>query len=312
MDHYRGVTAHDTPTGGGAWVKKSGFGYEAFNFEPFRGEYFGYVRPIRSNINLSKLGASAEDEHLDGVLVVWVATHPAEGGIRVVGWYSDATVFAEFQPPPTRKKSRRLPDDNPPEFLVRAREAVLLDRDERLLEVGHGKGAMGQSNVWYPDARAAAKLIRYVQSRAHAPSSARSRKPRQMDVGRRLRIEDTAMKAAAAWFVDRGYEVKDVSTDKLGWDLEARQARSHLKVEVKGTSAAADDFAVEVTPNEYGAMTSRHRDSYRLCVVTDCEDSPVVAVFAWSRDGETWTTGDGAQQLAIEERVGARIGLATS
>ena len=33
MDHYRGVTATDTPTGGGAWVKEHGFGHEAFNFK---------------------------------------------------------------------------------------------------------------------------------------------------------------------------------------------------------------------------------------------------------------------------------------
>lgn len=44
------------------------------------------------------------------------------------------------------------------------------------------------------------------------------------------------MKAAAAWFADRGYDVEDVSMDRRGWDLEARLKRAHLKIEVKGTS----------------------------------------------------------------------------
>jgi hypothetical protein len=311
MDHYRGVTAKDTPTGGGAWVKQHGFGHEAYNFEPVLNEYFGYVRPTGSGINLSKLGGSADDEQLDGVTVVWVATHPTEGGTRVVGWYLNATVFAEYQAPPT-KKGRRLPDGEAPWFLVRARDAVLLDRDERVFEVPRGKGGMGQSNAWYPDAQAAAPILKYVECGGRRyPVSLRTAKPRLVDVDRRLRIEATAMKAAASWFADRGYKVDDVSMDRLGWDLEARLERAHLKIEVKGTSLDADAFVVEVTPNEYAKMTNaEHRDAFRLCVVTNCEDTPVVAVFAWSVDTETWATGDGARQLAIEERVAARISLA--
>lgn len=314
MDHYRGVTATDTPTGGGAWVKEHGFGHEAFNFKPVRGEYFGYVQPPGSGINqgrginLARLGAAADDEQLDGVTVAWVATHPSEGGTRVVGWFPDATVFAEFQAP-VESKGRELPDGNAPSFLIRARTAVLLDRDERIFEVPRGKGGMGQSNVWYPDAAAAAPILKYIGAAGRGSSTSKPKAaPKLLDVERRLRIERAAMTAAAKWFTERGYDVEDVSMARTGWDLEARLNRAHLKIEVKGTSLGAGEFVVEVTPNEYAKMTSKeHRNAYRLCVVTNCDESPTVAVFAWSSETGTWATGDGLRHLMIEERIAARM-----
>ena len=162
MDHYQGVTVADRPTGGGTWVKEHGFGHEAFNFAQVRNEYFGYVQPPRSGINerrginLARLGAGADDDRLDGVTIAWGATHPKAGGMRVVGWYFAATVFATFQAPVVTK-GRALPDGTVPRFLFRTRDAVLLDRDERIHDVPRGKGGMGQSNVWYPDATAAAR-----------------------------------------------------------------------------------------------------------------------------------------------------------
>ncbi len=32
MDQYRGVTTHDTISGGGAYVENHGFGFEVFNY----------------------------------------------------------------------------------------------------------------------------------------------------------------------------------------------------------------------------------------------------------------------------------------
>ncbi|WP_375757358.1 protein NO VEIN domain-containing protein [Corallococcus exercitus] len=304
--------AKDTPTGGGAWVKEHGEGGEVFNFKRARNEYFGYVQPTGAGINLGKLGATADDEELDGVTVAWVATHPTEGGMRIVGWYRNATVFREFQAP-VATKGREFSDGKAPWFLVRAKDAVLLERDERVFEVPRGKGGMGRSNVWYPGAGAAAPILKYIGAGGRIPSSAKPKSaPKLQDVERRLRIEQTAMKAAAKWFADRGYDVDDVSMERVGWDLEARLRRAHLKIEVKGTSLDVEDFIIEVTPNEYGKMTSdEHRATYRLCVVTSCEDAPLVTVFAWSDETKTWGSGDGSRHLVIEERVAARISAAT-
>ena len=312
MDYYRG--AKETATGGGAWVKEHGFGHEAFNFKPAHGEYFGYVQPTGSGnysdrgINLPRLGAAAADDQLGGVTVAWVATHPSEGRTRVVGWFSNATVFAKLQVP-VERSGRRLRDGNVPGFFIRAPAAVLLDRDERTFEVPRGKGGIGQANVWYPVGAAAARILKYISAGARGSSiSKRKTAPKLLDVDRRLRVERTAMTAAAKWFTERGYDVKDVSMARVGWDLEARRNRAQLKIEVKGTSLATDAFVIEVTPNEYSKMKSdEHRSSYRLCVVTSCETSPIVEVFAWSSETGTWSTGDGRRQLAIEERVAARI-----
>ncbi len=86
MDHYRGVSETDLPKGGGAYVKAKGFGHEAFNFAPHRDEYFGFVQATGRGVNLARLGCISGAESLDGVTVIWVATHPYEGGTRIVGW----------------------------------------------------------------------------------------------------------------------------------------------------------------------------------------------------------------------------------
>jgi hypothetical protein len=312
MDQYRGVTADDTPSGGGAYVRERGFGHEAFNFEPYRNEYYGYVQATGSGVNLQRLGGAPGDDQLGRVTVAWVATHPTEGGMRIVGWYPSATVFAEYQSPPSRR-ARRLPDGDSPGFLVRARNAMLLDRDERVFDVPRGTSTtagMGQSNIWYPDRIAASPILKYIATgRPNKPKRRRGKK-RLADVARRLRIEKAAMNAAAAWFAERGYDVKDVSMNRLGWDLEARLRRAHLLIEVKGTCLDAEDCVVEVTPNEYTKMTSpEHLCAYRLCVVTNCERVPTVAVFAWGVDSATWVTGDGEHKLQIDERVAARISV---
>lgn len=311
MDHYKGLVS-DTPVGGGAWVNQHGFGHEAFNFAPIRREYFGYVQPPGPSsspyrrINLRRLGAATGTAFIDGVAVAWVATHPTDGGTRIVGWYLNATVYAEFQSS-VPVKGRVLPDGAVPRFLVRAKEARLLDRDERTFRLPRGRGGMGQSNVWYPGEAAARSILKYISS-GKDTSFKPGALPRLQDVQRRLQIEKSAMEAASSWFVSRGYTVKDVSLDHAGWDLEARRYRTQLKVEVKGTSLGAHRFLVELTPNEFEKMSSKElRASYRLCVVTDCEREPVVAVFAWSEDSRSWTTGDGTRQLVIVTRTGARV-----
>ena len=71
MDHYEGVSPTDVPSGGGSYVKDTGFGHEAFNFAPCDGEYFGYVQATGNGVNLGRLGCDPGAESLDGVSVVW-------------------------------------------------------------------------------------------------------------------------------------------------------------------------------------------------------------------------------------------------
>lgn len=310
MDYYRGVTSADVPRGGGAYVRAQGFGHEAFNFAPHSGRYFGFVQATGSGVNLPRLGCKQNAASLDGVTVVWVATHPTEGGTRVVGWYRNATVFSTYQDSPSQ--SRQLPNGNLAGFLATARDATLLGRDEREVEVPRGTAAnsgMGQSNIWYPAEHDAAPLLKYIASFS-TPTRPRPRRgaARLQDVERRQRIERVAMSTSANWFSDRGFDVSDVSMRQLGWDLEARRGRACLRIEVKGTSLDAASFAVDVTPNEYVNMRDvSHRSTYRLCIVTDCEGQPKLETFAWSAERAAWSTSDGGRELFIEEIVAARM-----
>lgn len=310
MVQYRGVTATDIPMGGGAYVKEKRSGHEAFNFAPYKNSFFGFVQIEGKGVNLKRLGVSAHADSLEGVTVIWVATHPQEGGMRVVGWYEDATVFAKYQSPPTSK--RRLPNGNVPWYLATATRATLLGRDERVHNVPRASATqtgMGRSNIWYPNRDDAARLLRYL-GRMIAPTRPRTRAPipRLIEVERRQRIEREAMTITAQWFVDHGYTVEDMSMQHLGWDLEARRGRGCLRVEVKGTSLEADSFAVEVTPNEYLNMCDpAKRGAFRVCVVSDCESNPTLEIYAWSTERRVWSTGDGTRKLIIDEIVGARL-----
>lgn len=311
MDFYAGVTNTDQPRGGGAYVRQHGFGHEAFNFAPHRGRYFGFVQASGSGVNLGRLGAPAGANSLPGVTVVWVAKHPTEGGTRVVGWYRNATAYAQYQDSPTN--TRLLPKGHLAGFLLKTDNATRLDRHDREHLVPRGKSGMGQSNIWYPGDDDSERLLEYVASRESGrplTASRRAAATRLQDVERRQRIELIAMKAAAKWFDDRKYVVADVCMQNLGWDLEARRGRDCLRVEVKGTSLGAKSFAVELTPNEYRNVCDPSlRNPYRICVVSEAESTPLVQVFAWSDERDAWATDDGMTMLSLEEIVivGARV-----
>jgi len=312
MDHYQGASEADASHGGGAFVRAKGYGHEAFNFAVHRGHYYGFVQPTGTGVNLSRLGAAPNADSISGVTVCWVATHPTEGGMRIVGWYRDATAYANYQDSPSEK--RRLPDHGLAGYLLRASTATLLGRDARTYEVPRGtktQSGMGQSNIWYPNDEYAKRLLAYL-SRQESDAGPRERRRanvvRLQDVERRQRIERIAMQTTADWFTQHGYEVTDVAMQRLGWDLEARRRKGCLRIEVKGTSLGSNACAVDVSPNEYAKMRDPSlQDSYRLCIVSDAESTPTLYVFAWTPERGKWSTGDGKRWLSIEEITAARV-----
>lgn len=74
MEHYRGPV-DDLPVEGGSYNEEN-TGGEVFNFQEFKGSMYGYVHPTGPHIDITKLGAAAADDHVDGVLAVWVAKNP--------------------------------------------------------------------------------------------------------------------------------------------------------------------------------------------------------------------------------------------
>lgn len=127
--------------------------------------------------------------------------------------------------------------------------------------------------------------------------------PRQPDPEKRALLEKHAVSLAIEWYRKRGYKVRSVERDNLGWDLEAETEGHTLLVEVKGLSGS--QLAVSLTPNEYRAMGRVSlRPRYRLFVVTSGFGEGHVAEFFYDPDTESWTDGDG-RKLDFREITGA-------
>lgn len=319
MNHYRGVTADDTITGGGAYVAEHGFGDEMFNYLPFEGRFYGWVMVGRSGktgkqytVNLSRIARNGTAGlSLSGVIVVWVAKNPA-GGMYVVGWYQNATVFRspqESPPDPNRKHHGVMI-----EYVATTEvaDAVLLPPDERVIQVPKGgKGSFGQSNMWYADdtSNPSHRAIRLevldaIQDSALPPAQRPPHHtlPIQHDVLIRQKVEQIAVETVTQHYRRLRYDVRSVEKDNVGWDLLAKLDKRELRLEVKGLSGS--HISVEVTPNEYSKM-NEFRDSYRLCVVTNSLSAPLLTIFQYSVESNCWATADG-YRLSIRELTSAR------
>jgi hypothetical protein len=147
MSRYEGQAPDDKIVGGGG--KFAGKYAEVCNFVVGDDGYvYGHVETIHGEtdrkIQLERIGGSGES--VSGIDVIWTATHPTEGGRRVVGWYRNATVFRE------RRKFDRLPSeqherDEVTSYRIRARaeDVRRLELEERTLSMGRGKGWMGHT-----------------------------------------------------------------------------------------------------------------------------------------------------------------------
>jgi hypothetical protein len=150
MSRYQGNKGQpDKIVGGGSWVKENETGHEVCNFVNCPdGFVYGHVETIQGErdrkIRIENFGGNGG--RAEGVDVVWTATHPGEGGRRVVGWYRNATIFRErkyFERSPTRQHVR----DDVTDYRIRARveNAHCVDLVDRTLKMGRGRGWMGHT-----------------------------------------------------------------------------------------------------------------------------------------------------------------------
>lgn len=143
----------ERPIGGGK-NNEENIGAEHQNFEAVGANCLCYVQigrwdpkraEAKKEFNLKRLDPAVPENatELKDVLVILVARHPIEGGQRVVGWYRNATCFAQMQ----RDNKKRQWGYN---FKARAADAVLLPLGvARQTLVPRGEGGMGQSNIAY-------------------------------------------------------------------------------------------------------------------------------------------------------------------
>lgn len=308
MERYHGLMDGDQIVGGGSYVKEEGRGHEICNFAPNRNVLYGYVQPPGAQIDIERIGESADDESISGVTVIWTAKRPT-GGTAVVGWYKNATVFREYQKfpkPPAIQKQNGIDG-----YWIKASsdQANLLPVDERTLEIPRQvKGGMGQANVWYANKPESASIVKrvldLVGGKRAKPVAVKSRKGKQ-DQERKAQIEKSAIRLCCEHFEGLGYTVESVEKDNLGWDLEATSGKTLLRVEVKGLSGSV--FSVELTPNEFKAFAEQ-ADAYRLAVVTNALESPELFICRYSKEQDIWVIDSKANKsLQIEIRQSASI-----
>src|SRR5579872_6420614 len=109
MSRYRGLEHQpDKIVGGGQYVRENDAGAEVCNFLPCDDGYvYGHVETYKGNwedktgidreIKLQHLGATGAAPFVDGIDVIWTATHPLEKQRRIVGWYKNARVYRKRQ-----------------------------------------------------------------------------------------------------------------------------------------------------------------------------------------------------------------------
>lgn len=308
MERYEGLLGNDREIrGGGSYVKEYGYGHEIFNFKKIDGKVYGYAQPGGYN-NLQRLGADVNDEYIEGILVVFTATH-RDGGTYIVGWYKNATFFKDYQD--TILKERKFRNEYIGYYVVAdAENTTLLSIDERFsfpTIPRRVKGGMGQSNIWYADSIEMVEFKKEVLRHIERYEKKKTRKhqqaiSRQVDIEAKKIIETIAIREVTKEYSDRGFSVTSVEPENLGWDLEAVYKRTKLKIEVKGLSGSK--VSVEITPNEFNNMNV-YKDTYRLCVVTDCLVNPIIHVFSYSIEKDAWLNEVG-DLLVVEQIISAR------
>ncbi|BED99153.1 hypothetical protein VAWG001_07680 [Aeromonas dhakensis] len=318
MEFYRGNRKVDQISGGGSYVTEEGMGHEVCNFHSYRGNVYGYVQPSSGQRSVSagsiKLenivgsDGSKNDEFIEGVLVIWTATRP-EGGTVVVGWYSNATVYREYQyftSVPALHSKNGLEGYR---IFARSDDAKLLPIDERVIKIPRKTaGSIGQSNVWYGDSEIGRNIANKVTASVKGKRKRRKLQgPHSTDPEHKSKVETAAIKLAWEYYEDLGYSLTSVEKDNVGWDLEATQNKTKLRIEVKGLSGSSPN--IELSPNEFKAFSKNH-NGYRLAVITEALTSPRLHICHYSQEQEAWqVSSHNGASVNIVEKVAAQVRL---
>lgn len=295
MTYYDG-RAGDAIRGNHSFIQETKTGHEDRNSLAVDGRCYGYAPhnlkggPARINFerhladgNHRAIGTGSKTR-IDGVTVVWIATAP-KGGVYIVGWYRNATLFAHRQSYKNRDYYAT----------AKASDCTLIplaQRTHRFNKPPH------QGAVWY-GGDAVAGALRFID-RGEAPKAGAAKKP--IDTSLRVDIERAAIKATTYEYESRGFIVKSVESEARGWDLEATSPGETLLIEVKGTAKV--DICVEMTPNEY---RSRKPGAYRIVIVSSALTKPKMAIFQIRPDMKTWQDETGRLRLRFQELVAARL-----
>jgi len=317
MAQYEGDEGKtDKIVGGGSWVDEHGFGLEVCNFlRCTDGHVYGHVETVKKKIDrpisIELLGATKNAAFADGVDVVWSATHPQERGRRVIGFYRNARVFRERQHFRKRPSAQHRRDElSTFRIQTDAENVQLIPPELRTVQLGRGKGWIGQANWWFPE-RSPNRDVKQFLREAHAllggsasipippKGGGRGKWGGKGDPERKAEVERTAISMVTAHY--RGWDVVSVERENLGWDLLAKKlGHSALRLEVKGLFGS--ELTIGLTPREYRALRD-HKDgkigNYRLCVVTNAlTNDPRLTIFRYRSGGLGWVDDTSGKRVS--------------
>ena len=254
-----------SPARGGA---TKGNDHERANFKPFGGMCYGYFPAKRwGTVAVEKLGATKGADFANGVLVVFFATSPHRGQV-VVGWYRNAVVFRKAVKSPKARPQQSEGSIRRLYYQMRAREEDCNELKPPLRTIIVPPEITGSANHYFPQFTTPLwkRLLAKVENALGGSLASvmqphgRNGKAWQQDIDKRLAVEIAGMMAAMEH--PELQPCKNVSDQNKGWDLEARG----YYYEVKAFSGSA--AVPELTPNEW-RKARKHRDKYRICLVTN-------------------------------------------
>lgn len=302
MKYYEGRANIDIPMSGAKYIKENKKGGEINLFKNFAGKAYGYI-PFNYKININNLGAGNNDEFIQGVTVVFCASHPKEGLMRVVGWHKNSLVH---------RTSKSFNSNNLYHSVSKFKDCKLIPFNDRTLKIPN---VFGRNSVCYianhkSKAGDLKRIEDYITSGGKLETEVSNRKKKvgrafQPDIEKRILVEQTAINIAKTFYGARYglNNVKSVETDNVGWDLEIITAKFKLKVEVKGLSGS--ELNVQMTPNEFAAFNKKALN-YHLFVVTDTLSKPITRVFEYQSKGNIWVAND-KSELDIKPIYAARL-----
>lgn len=307
MKYYNGRANIDVPVSGAKYILKNKKGGEIHNFKNRNGKVYGYF-PFINSPSIQNLGADRTSESVKGITVVFCSKHPKEGGIRIVGWYKNATVFS-YPPPRSDNKYFHAVAEN--------RNARLIPENDRifLLQEIFGRNSLFYFSRHAEKAELLKEIKKYIANNGKVSALKNKTKNTkgwkggyQLDILKRLKIEKRAILMAFKYYRDRyGFEnVRTVERDNKGWDIEIRSKLANINVEVKGNSGS--ELFVQLTPNEY-SIFSKNPLNYHLFVVNNTLlRKPIQRVFQFHKIGNRWLADDDSI-LKVNIVKSARINL---
>jgi len=122
------------------FVKDNETGFEEYDFKIANDGYFYGYFPVREGNRLATRKLGGDDDHAEGVTLVFCARKPGADNQCVVGWYENATIYSKGQDRPQTPHRKGC-------FRATSLIAIQLPPDTRTLQVPH----WGQINYLFID-----------------------------------------------------------------------------------------------------------------------------------------------------------------